>query len=97
LGYLPSTIGQLKSLKRIGLSDNELSILPVSIVDLSPDFVNLADNRLLDMTGAAAVWADTYAPGWRASQRTAGSALQSRQSPLRNPGPFPVTGGVIRR
>lgn len=97
LVYLPSTIGQLKSLKRIVLSDNELSMLPISIVNLSPDFVNLANNRILDMAGAAAEWADTFAPGWRAFQRTAGSALQSGQSPLRKSGRFPAAGGVIRR
>lgn len=97
LVYLPNSIGQLKSLKQIVLSDNELSILPISIVNLSPDFVNLANNRLLDMAGAAAEWADKYAPGWRASQRTAVTALQPGQIPMRKSGLLPVTGGVIRR
>jgi hypothetical protein len=72
LTYLPSTLGQLRSLKRLVLSDNEISVLPISIVDLSPDFVDLANNRLLDLTGVAAQWADTHEPGWRSSQRATG-------------------------
>jgi hypothetical protein len=68
--FVPNTIGAMLNLKELDLSENEISSLPISIVELKPDVLKLDNNRLLDMSGAIAQWADTLEPQWRLTQRS---------------------------
>ncbi len=69
--FLPQEISNLKHLAILDLSNNELFSLPLSIVSLSPSKLNLANNRLRDLTGSQAEWATTFDPMWQQSQRSA--------------------------
>jgi hypothetical protein len=68
--YLPNSIGSMRNLVELDLSNNEISSLPISIINLSPEILKLDGNRLLDISGAAAQWADGLEPNWRATQRS---------------------------
>jgi len=69
--YLTDRIGSLRHLVELDISNNELSSLPISITALTPAVLNLADNRLLNMTGTVAQWAAIHDPDWLATQRAA--------------------------
>ena len=67
--FMPNQISALRSLVELDISNNNISSLPISITELSPTKLNLANNRLLAISGPAAQWADTYDPDWRLIQR----------------------------
>jgi hypothetical protein len=73
LAFLPDDIGSMSNLVELDLSNNEITSLPISCIGLAPAELNLDNNRLMGISGAAAEWADTYAPNWRATQRPAGN------------------------
>lgn len=62
-------IGFLKKLKALNLSDNDLALLPDAITRLNPEYLNLSNNRLCDVSDSVAAWADTLDMGWRERQR----------------------------
>jgi hypothetical protein len=68
--FVPNTISALLNLKELDLSKNEISSLPISIIDLNLDVLKLDNNRLIEMSGAIAQWADTLEPQWRLTQRS---------------------------
>jgi hypothetical protein len=70
--YVGNSIGSMLNLKELDLSNNEISSLPISITSLTPAILKLDNNRLLDIDGPAAQWADTYEPNWRQTQRSGG-------------------------
>jgi hypothetical protein len=72
LMFVDNGIGSMKQLKELDVSNNEISSLPISIIQLSPDKLKLDNNRLLEMSGAVAQWADSLEPNWRTTQRIGG-------------------------
>ncbi len=72
LPFITYDFGALCGLVELDLSNNELSSLPISIVSLTPSILKLDNNRLLEISGPAAAWADTYEPSWRQTQRSGG-------------------------
>ena len=73
LPFVPNSIGSIHTLTELDLSNNEISSLPISIIELTPVSLKLDNNRLLDMSGAVAQWADAHEPNWRATQRPPGN------------------------
>lgn len=72
LTALPEEIGDADELAGLRVYNNELSLLPSSILKLDklvPMFVNIRKNRLHELPGDLASWADTYDPGWRTNQK----------------------------
>jgi hypothetical protein len=69
LPFVENGIGAMLNLKELDLSNNEIASLPITIINLKPEILKLENNRLLDLSGAPAQWADTFEPNWRATQR----------------------------
>ena len=70
IAYLPPTIVNLKGLKELDLSANELNSFPFYMDKLTPEtYLNLAGNKLCYLDSVTAQWANTYDADWRTTQR----------------------------
>ena len=66
---LPESIGNLRALRTLDCSYNLLDDLPETIVNLQPSiWLGLSYNYLCRLNATESAWADTFAPGWRATQ-----------------------------
>lgn len=69
LPSLASSVGRLTALSRLNLSGNLLRTLPESVTALENiEWLAIDSNHLCNIPASVAAWADTAAPGWRASQ-----------------------------
>jgi hypothetical protein len=74
---IPSGIGALKSLRRLGARGKAIRTVPLSLMELPLEYLDLGDNRLCapdskdadPIPEAMRTWLDGIDRGWRESQR----------------------------